>query len=299
MPARLTAYVPDQPAVVRLLEDDVSHRIGRASDCEVHVAHASVSRFHAEIAGRDGLWRVHDTGSKNGLRVDGQLVRVAEFHDRTWFSVGDVQCAFEPLDADAAQAHREAARARRSQSHALSAQLRPDLGMSTLLPQALDVVLQLSGLERGFVLFAEPGEPLRVRASRGLHLEEVASDRFAGSVAAIDRALATARAVVCGDTDQAPWLGSRPSVRIGGIRAVICMPLPMAGGATGMIYVDSRRPGPPVTDLDLELVETIARNACTAIEVARMQQRIDEVVEALAREEAQAPLWQAVRGGAA
>ena len=54
-----------------------------------------------------------------------------------------------------------------------------------------------------------------------------------------------------------------------------------------------------MTDLDLELVETIARNACTAIEVARMQQRIDEVVEALAREEAQAPLWQAVRGGAA
>jgi hypothetical protein len=299
MPARLTAYVPDQAAVVRLLEDEAVYRIGRASDCEIHVGHPSVSRFHAEITGQDGLWRVHDTGSKNGLRVDGQLVRVAEFRDGTWFSIGDVHCAFERLDQASAAAHREAGDDRRSRSHALSSQLRPDLGMSTLLPQTLDVVLQLSGLERGFVLFAGPGEALRVRASRGLKNEEIAANHFAGSAAAIDRALETGKSVVCTDTSDSPWLGTRPSVRLGGIRALVCVPLSMAGGATGVIYVDSRKPGPPVTELDLELVETIAGNACTAIEVARVQERIDDVVRALAREEAQAPLWQDLRRGAA
>ena len=298
MPARLTAYVPDGAAVVGLLEDDTVYRIGRATDCELHIGHASVSRFHAEIVGQDGRWRVHDTGSKNGLRVDGQLVRVAEFRGDTWFSIGDVHCAFEQLDEAAASAHREAGLDRRTRSHALSAQLRPDLGMSTLLPQALDVVLQLSGLERGFVLFAGPGEPLRIRASRGLKTDEIGTRQFAGSAAAIDRALETGKSVVCTDTQDSPWLGTRPSVRMGGIRALVCVPLPMTGGATGVIYVDSRKPGPPVTDLDLELVETIAGNACTAIEVARMQERIDDVVAALAREEAQAPLWQDLRRGA-
>lgn len=298
MPARLTAYVPDSTAVVRVLDDQSIYRIGRSSECELHIGHASVSRFHAEISGHADLWRVHDTGSKNGLRVDGQLVRVAEFRGDTWFSIGDVHCAFERLDEASALAHREASLSRRSHSHALSAQLKPDLGMSTLLPQTLDVVLQLSGLERGFVLFAAPGEPLRIRASRGLREAEIAADHFAGSAAAIDRALATGRSVVCSDTVHSPWLGARPSVRLGGIRALVCVPLPMAGGATGVIYVDSRKPGPPVTELDLELVETIAGNACTAIEVARMQERIDDVVEALAREEAQAPLWEDLRRGA-
>lgn len=298
MPARLTAYVPDHAAVERLLEDDTVYRIGRASECEIHIAHPSVSRFHAEIVGQAGLWRVHDTASKNGLRVDGQLVRIAEFRSGTWFSVGDVHCAFEQLDAASALAHREAGLSRRTRSHALSSQLKPDLGMSTLLPQTLDVVLQLSGLERGFVLFAGPGEPLRIRASRGLRPEEIAASHFAGSAAAIDRALASGQSVVCSDTIESPWLGARPSVRLGGIRALVCVPLQMAGGATGVIYVDSRKPGPPVTELDLELVETIAGNACTAIEVARVQERIDLVVQALAREE-QGPLWQDLRRGVA
>src|SRR5690606_383991 len=147
-------------------------------------------------AGQDGLWRVHDTGSKNGIRIDGRLVRVAELRSDTWFSVGDVHCAFEPLDEAAASAHRESGLERRTRSHALSAQLRPELGMSTLLPQALDIVLQLSGLERGFVLFAGPDEPLRVRARRGLDAGELGASDFSGSAAAIDRALETARSVV-------------------------------------------------------------------------------------------------------
>ena len=98
MPARLTAYVPDSAAVVGLLEDDTVYRIGRAAECELHIGHTSVSRFHAEIVGTAGLWRVHDTGSKNGLRVDGHLVLRADFEKSSWFSIGDVYCWIEVLD---------------------------------------------------------------------------------------------------------------------------------------------------------------------------------------------------------
>ena len=91
--ARLTAYPPDSAAVVRLLDDGVNYRIGRASDCEVHIDHSSVSRYHAELVNRTGSWRLHDTGSKNGLRVHGTLALVADFTSSGWFSVGDVHCA--------------------------------------------------------------------------------------------------------------------------------------------------------------------------------------------------------------
>ena len=91
------------------------------------------------------------------------------------------------------------------------------------------------------------------------------------SVAARGRftmALAGGKSVVCCDTADSPWLAVRPSVRLGGIRAIVCVPLAMQDGSTGVIYVDSRQPGPPVTELDLELVESVAGQAATAIEDA-------------------------------
>lgn len=40
--------------------------IGRSSDCAVRLLHPSVSRRHAWLVGRRGLWLLADLGSKNG-----------------------------------------------------------------------------------------------------------------------------------------------------------------------------------------------------------------------------------------
>jgi GAF domain-containing protein len=296
MPARLTTYPPDGAALVRLLDEDMNYRIGRGSTCEVRIEHSSVSRFHAEIHRRENGWHLRDTGSKNGLRVEGHLVRSTELQKRTWFSVGDVQCSFEPIDASAAETQRAANLSRRVVSRALSAQLQqPGVGMSTLIPQLLDMVLQLSGLERCFVLYGDAGEPLRVRASRALDLADLAAHRFAGSASAVDRALSGGRSVVCCDTADSPWLAVRPSVRLGGIRAIVCVPLAMQEGASGVIYVDSRQPGPPVTELDLELIESVAGQAATAIEAARLREKIAGLLDTLSDAGESAPAWEDLR----
>lgn len=296
--ARITAYLPDGAAVVRLLEEGVSYRIGRASDCEVRLDHGSVSRYHAEITGKAGIWRLHDTGSKNGLRVDGNLALTAKFDASGWFSIGDAHCAFELLDDDAANAYVAGLKSRRTQLRSMSARLQPNLGIGSLIPQTLDIVLQLSGLERGFMLFATAGEALRVHAIRGLHAQEISSSRFGGSASAVDRALSTGRTVVCCDTVESPWLGMRPSVRLGGIRAVVCVPLNISGGSRGVIYLDSRTPGPPVTELDLEMVETVAAQAVTALEAARVQSRIDNLAAMINSDPDRIPLWGELRGSA-
>ncbi|HEY6940203.1 FHA domain-containing protein [Dokdonella sp.] len=294
MPARLTAYPPDGAALVRVLEEGTAYRVGRASACELRIEHPSVSRFHAELEWKERAWLLSDTGSKNGMRVDGHMVRSSELAVSTWFSIGDVQCSFEPIDAEAVAAHRSAGLSRREISRALSSQLRqPNVGMSTLIPQMLDMVLQLSGLDRGFVLYADAGQPLRVHASRALRHADFSGDRFAGSAAAVERALASRKSVVCCDTSDSPWLAQRPSVRLGGIRAVICTPLLMQDGSRGAIYADSRAPGPPVTELDLELVENVAGAAATALEAARLRDRISGLIDALP--DGDAPLWQELR----
>ena len=63
----------DAAALVRLLDDETSYRIGRSPDCEVQVDNYSISRFHAELSRAGEQWSLRDTGSKNGLRVDGHV----------------------------------------------------------------------------------------------------------------------------------------------------------------------------------------------------------------------------------
>ena len=295
MPARFNAYVPDAAALVRLLDDDVLYRIGRSADCELCIDHWSVSRFHAELTGAGGKWSLRDTGSKNGLRVDGHLAVRAEFEKSAWFSIGDVDCWFELLDAAAAERFRAEGETRRATSRALSQQLVPGLGIRALMPQTLDVVLELSGLERGFVLYAEENAPLRVRASRGFAVDDISSSHFAGSAAAVDRALAEGKSIVCCDAAESPWLGVRPSVRLGGIRGLVCVPLRLSGKSIGVIYADSRKPGPPVTELDLELIENVARHAAAAFEAARLEGDVADIVRSAADVGLRAPLWSDLR----
>ena len=295
MPARFNAYVPDAAALVRLLDDEALYRIGRSAECEVRVDHWSISRFHAELTGAGKNWSLRDTGSKNGLRVDGHLAVRAEFDKSAWFSIGDVYCWFELLDEIAADRHRAEGAARRATSRALSQQLVPGLGIRALIPQTLDVVLQLAGLERGFVLYAEDGAALRVRASRGFAVDDISSTHFAGSAAAVERALEEGKSIVCCDAAESPWLGIRPSVRLGGIRGLVCVPLKLSGKSIGAIYADSRKPGPPVTELDLELIENVARHAAASFEAARLEGDVADLVRSAADAGIRAPLWRDLR----
>lgn len=291
MPARFNAYPPDHAAMVRLLDDNKPYRIGRASECELRVDHPSISRFHAELQGAEDGWSLHDTGSKNGLRVDGHLVLKANLAKSTWFAIGDVYCWVELLDSAALNMQRAHDENRRETSRWLSARLSPSLGIGTLIAQTLDVVMELAGLDRGFVLFAPEGEPLRVHASRGLLTRDISKADFAGSVSAVEKALSTQHSVVCCDTNDSPWLGARPSVRLGGIRAIVCVPLRITGNTLGVIYADSRTPGPPVTELDLELIENVAGHAAAALAARQLRGDMADVLRSAADIGVIAPRW--------
>lgn len=54
-------------------------RLGRDPDCELCLADRGVSWHHARIsAGADGGYRIEDSGSTNGTRLDGRLLQGAE-----------------------------------------------------------------------------------------------------------------------------------------------------------------------------------------------------------------------------
>ena len=295
MPARFNAYLPDRAALTRLLEDDRGYRIGRADDCDLVIEHASISRHHAELRAANDGWQLRDSGSKNGVRVDGERTAAAQLRGSAWFTIGDVYCSLETLDAGAAARQRDDEQRRRATSRQLSARFTQARAIGTLLAQALDAVLELSGLERGFVLYADSGAPLRVRARRGLDAADLAGAGFNGSAAAVERALASRDCVVCCDTDATPWLGLRPSVRLGGIRAIVCVPLLADAAALGLVYADSRTPGPAITELDLELIRNAADQAASALVAQRLNDAIDGLLEQAAAAGVDAPRWDQLR----
>jgi len=147
MPARFNAYLPDRAALTRLLEDDRGYRIGRADDCDLVIEHASISRHHAELSAANDGWQLRDSGSKNGVRVDGERTAAAQLRGSAWFTIGDVYCSLETLDAGAAARQRDDEQRRRATSRQLSARFTQARAIGTLLAQALDAVLELSGLE--------------------------------------------------------------------------------------------------------------------------------------------------------
>jgi len=297
MPVKFNAYPPDRPALVRVLdEDDNPHRIGRSNDCELRIDHPSISRYHAElVAGSaDSPWKLRDTGSKNGLRIDGRATLSADFTASAWFAIGDVYCWIEFIDAAAAAHFRAQATRLREVSREALTRITSHLETSELVAQTLDMVLELSGLERGFVLVAPAGEPLRVHVCRGLATSDLSKGSFSGSVASVEQALNRGEPVVCCDTTDSPWLGLRPSVRLGGIRALVCLPLQMSDGARGAIYVDSRKPGPAVTELDLELMQSVARFASSAITANRLQSEVQKLMRSGDLDEV-APRWDELR----
>ena len=295
MPARFNAYLPDSAAVVQLLDDSNVYRIGRDIDCELAIDHASVSRQHAELSNMSGQWSIRDTNSKNGLRVDGKRVEAAIFANDTWFSVGEIYCWLELLDDEAAAQWRDHVAGRRASLRRLSTRLTPNLGINALLPRTLDGVLELSGFERGFVLYADEGGALRVCATRGLQTSDLADATFDGSATSVEAAVRTRQSVICGDTDVTPWLGARPSVRLRGIRAVVCVPLLDGANVLGVVYADSRLPGPPMTTFDLELIESVAHQAATALAARRLQDEVNGLLRSAADAGLNAPRWDDLR----
>lgn len=295
MPTCLSAYLPDAAVLMRVLDDGQSYRMGRSAECELAIDHPSVSRLHAELDCIGAEWVLRDCDSKNGVRVEGQPVTETRLSKSTWFSIGEVYCWFELIDAAAAAQLRANEGERRATLRRLSAQISPDLSIDSLIPKMLDAVLELTGLERGFVLYADPGDSLRVRATRGLDAHDLANSEFTGSAGSVDRALASGSSVICCDTLETPWLGTRPSIRLGGIRAVVCVPVNMGGDAPGVIYADSRRPGPQITAFDVELIEHVAERAATALAARRLHDEVEGLLRSAAEAGLQAPSWSELR----
>lgn len=273
MPARLTVHYSDQPTRSVLLTESGEYVVGRDPDCRLPLDDDRVSRRHASLEARAGVWRLADLGSKNGTAVDGREIETAELTGDCWLSFGGLIVGFELLSAQEAERQSAHDLARLRTSLELQRRLTPSAALRELLDRILASALATSDGERAFVLLAS-GADLTVAAASGLEAAELTGEEFSGSVGAIERALAERRSVVVADAVADTFLGMRPSVVAGGIRCLACIPLLAMERLLGVVYLDSRSPGAAFRDLDVEILEALASHAALAIAVASLDQEV-------------------------
>lgn len=76
-------------------------RIGRDAQNEVPLQDGSVSTFHAEIRCEEGKYFVHDLGSTNGIRVNGERVAEAALANGDLVRFGNIRAKFVGEEAAA------------------------------------------------------------------------------------------------------------------------------------------------------------------------------------------------------
>ena len=293
MLARLTVHFPFQPTRSFVVRGDAAAVIGRDPACDIVLEDDRVSRRHARLTFIEGAWRLADLESTNGTSLGGAPLGEVSLGTESWISFGGLLARFEPMTAEreAAELKRREARWRSSISH--QKELTPALGLEPLLERVLDSVLELSSTDRGFVLFRGDDGVMEIAARRNVVDPDLEDGTFAGSVGAVERVLESGRAVAVSDAMADPELQDRTSVIAHRIRGLVCVPLVAGERLIGLVYADSREAGASFSDLDVEILESLATHAGLALAMARVDREIRGLAARLPRAEP-ATRWRSV-----
>jgi len=141
--------------------------------------------------------------------------------------------------------------------------------LDSLLPEALTRVVDLAGCDRGaFVLCDGRGRIQRAVTSDGGWI--ASGEDLPLSRTLVADVVRLGRAIVVDDVADAPEVSVRDSVRRGGLKALIGVPVDGHSGVIGVLYLDSRHATPRSLSALLPVLEAVARLVGTSIESARL-----------------------------
>ncbi len=162
-----------------------------------------------------------------------------------------------------------------------SALVNSSLDLDQILTQAMDVIIQLTGAERGYILLKDTEtDSLEFRISRQPDSEQ---DSFDISSTVMEHVLATGEAMVTDNASSDPRMRASETVARFTLRSIICAPLIYKDAATGVIYVDNRLREGVFTNREMNLLTAFANQTAVAIENARLFAAIQGTLDEITR----------------
>src|SRR5262249_9755206 len=151
--------------------------------------------------------------------------------------------------------------------------------VDSLLARILEIAIEVTGAERGFLLLRE-GEPARlaVKASRCVNGADAESDEHSISHVIMEETLRRKSAVIVGDP------GAAPAAEL---RSILCVPLHARDAVLGLLYLDNRLVRGLFGASEIDLVGAFAGQAGLAIENARTVAELERACRRLRETQAQ------------
>ncbi len=282
--------------------------VGRKVDKDLVIADPRVSRDHAEIQKEGQDFFLVDLGSKHGTFVNGERIQRQKLDrgDRLEFGARDsAYILFNP-------ANKTSNTAREFLSQISGIQIRQETTdleklrlfleaarklntagvLDEILMSMLDVTLELTRAERGYVFMKDDDGKLRLAAGRNKKKEPLLDDKTI-SHSILEDSLRSNSEFLVTDTSADMDMAGRQSIVAYDLRTVICIPLrkvqvfstrdaqtpaPSAAvpEAMGVLYVDSRFASRDIAGVGADILKMIAIEAASLIENARLVQAEEE-----------------------
>jgi len=290
-------------------------RIGRQAGNELTLRDSRVSRQQAQITDVSGTMVLEDVGSSHGTFVNGEKILRHELKasDQIDFGVPDsyrVVYVGEGATIDELVERIEApapTEAGARELHHLSVlldvarSLSSGLSLEDILASVVDAAIAITRTERGVLLLANPAGQMETAVARNGQRGTLRPEDMQVSQGVLRRVQASRRELVVGDAMDAEGgrAGHGESITRLDLHTVVAIPIdkkPVIEAVDvtvaarqsellGILYLDSRAPSSTFSALDREVVRSLAHEAATLIDnarlfaAARVKARLDHDIE--------------------
>jgi adenylate cyclase len=180
----------------------------------------------------------------------------------------------------------------------MSQSINSSLDLADTLRSVMDSLVAITGAERGFVmLLDENSGQLEFQIGRNVNATAVARDQEI-SRNIVGQVFRDRKPLLIGDAVADPEYRAFDSVMLHALRSVMCAPLMVKGAPIGVVYVDNSLSAELFDQDDLDLVTAFANIAASALENARLHERLaDHVREIESMKTAQDRILRSVSSG--
>lgn len=152
------------------------------------------------------------------------------------------------------------------------------LDLQTVLEQVMDVVIQLTGAEGGFLMLLSDDGVSQVQVARLYNRTNITPEERNYSRSIVRYALDKRESVLTSNATEDPRFAQEASIVKNALLSIMAVPLWARGNVIGVAYVQNQLVAGIFTQDDLEVLETVAAQAAIAIDNARLFSSTDQAL---------------------
>ena len=292
--ARALLFVEEDGRTREIELDRTPFTIGRLPDRDLVLPEHHISRTHAQIVEKGAQFFLVDQGSQSGSYINGWRVQRQQLHDGDLIQIGSLEgrklrfkCVMKTSSTSIRSLLEQMHDSSGSESNLgklgwfveAARRLNDHGAVHEILTVLIETTLQLTRVERGYVFLCNAANQMEFVVGRNSRNAPLIDDETV-SHSAIQQAIQSGSEFIVTDTLSAEADAPSISIVAHSLRAIICIPLrrrnaalePEGRGVLGVLYLDSRQNRGKLTEVDSDLLNTVATEAAVLVQNATLAQ---------------------------